>query len=114
MTAHEAHLALRREYYRKNSRRILFLAKRSRMRCHDAIAAYKAEYRAKNKEKLRAYDVEYYRKNSARKNALKRTNRARRSRLAGIRAGLVGSSTECVRLGSLMGSDGCNGAVTCN
>jgi hypothetical protein len=116
MTVDEAYRAIRREYsreyYRKNSKRILFLAKRSRMRCHAAITAYKADYRAKNREKIRAYDAEYGRKNRARKNASKRTNRARRARLAGIRAGLESSPMAGVRQGGLMGSDGCNGAVS--
>lgn len=115
MTVDEAIRALRREYarqyYAKNREHVRFLAKLSRIRCHEKIAAYRAAYRAKNKEKIRAYNREWLRKNRERKAAYKRANRAQRSQMARGREVLERASASGALIGSLMGGSGCNGAV---
>jgi hypothetical protein len=115
MTVQEAYRAIKREYYAAHRERILALRKRIREEKAESIRAYRKAYRAKNREKINQQNSAYYRKNREARLAYHRERRAAaRSDMARGRPRMESSPMAGVRQGGLMGSDGCNGAVTCS
>jgi hypothetical protein len=115
MTVQEAYRAIKREYYAAHRDRILALRKRIREEKAESIRAYRKAYRAKNREKINQQNSAYYRKNREARLAYHRERRAAaRSEMARGCPRMESSPMAGVRQGGLMGSDGCNGAVTCS
>jgi hypothetical protein len=141
MTVDEAMLAFKREYYHANRERILANKKKNMARRGDEYRAMRRAYYAKNVERMRELNRTsaarhrvkakarylanrdehlaryraYREKNREELNKRRRDRRAaERPQVARGRPRMESSPMAGVRQGSLMGSDGCNGAVTCN